>query len=344
MRPPPLGPEGPSYPLGPPPTRFPLVGQRMRGPAPPRLAFFGRGPAAVSPSLPAPVDSASGDPVPDSSGEGGGIGSPRRPSPGGGACFSSVEESRPPPRSLYRPRLVRVSRLHSQRPRQFISDSPPPTTDPKLHLGSSGLDLSARRRTRYRFAATPLPQPLPLGTPASDRAVPDSPGSVRVHAVTATPAAGMEAVAGGAGTVAAPAAATPGVEPQGRPLDPAAVPTAGVEAVVGVAGTAAVLAAATPGAGLRGRPLDPAAIPAPGGPGSQQEEPPRKARETQEKLTSTTRTRHGARNWRALALPQYTTGAAKSKTECPSINQTNKDAWGGRILSDFCELCLCVCE
>ena len=66
--------------------------------------------------------------------------------------------------------------------------------------------------------------------------------------------------------------------------------------------------------------------------------------ETQEKLTSTTRTRHGARNWRALALPQYTTGAAKSKTECPSINQTNKDAWGGRILSDFCELCLCVCE
>ena len=35
--------------------------------------------------------------------------------------LSSVKDSRPPPRSLYRPRLVRTSRLYSQRPRQLVS-------------------------------------------------------------------------------------------------------------------------------------------------------------------------------------------------------------------------------
>ena len=47
----------------------------------PLLAFFGRGPAAVSSSLPDPVDSASGDPAPDSLGEDAFIYSflPRRP-------------------------------------------------------------------------------------------------------------------------------------------------------------------------------------------------------------------------------------------------------------------------
>ena len=121
----------------------------------PLLAFFGRGPAAVPSSLPDPVDSASGDPAPDSLGEGGGIGSYPLPSPGGRAR-SPWSTSRPHPRSLYRPRLApplrrllfrlgeawpslpkitvarlpprrvfprwaRTSRFHSQRPRQLIS-------------------------------------------------------------------------------------------------------------------------------------------------------------------------------------------------------------------------------
>ena len=71
----------------------------MRGPTPPPSPFFGRGPAAVSPSLPAPVDSASGDPMPDPSGEGGGIGSPRRSSPGSGAS-SLRSRTRARPRGL----------------------------------------------------------------------------------------------------------------------------------------------------------------------------------------------------------------------------------------------------
>ena len=45
--------------------------------------------------------------------------------------------------------------------------SPPPTTDPKPPLGPSGLGLPARRRARYRIAATPLPQLLLPGTPTS---------------------------------------------------------------------------------------------------------------------------------------------------------------------------------
>ena len=55
------------------------------GARPPLLAFFGRGPAAVSSSLPDPADSASGDPAPDPLGEDGGIGSHPLPLPGGRA-------------------------------------------------------------------------------------------------------------------------------------------------------------------------------------------------------------------------------------------------------------------
>ena len=51
----------------------------------PLLYFFDRGFAAVSPSLSDPVDSAGGDPVSDSPGEGGGVGLYRLPSPGGRA-------------------------------------------------------------------------------------------------------------------------------------------------------------------------------------------------------------------------------------------------------------------
>ena len=61
------------------------------------------------------------------------------------------------------------------------------------------------------------------------------------------PAAGVEAVAGVAGTVAALAAKTPGVEPLGRPRYPAAAPAVGAGVVVWVAETVAALAAAPPG-------------------------------------------------------------------------------------------------
>jgi hypothetical protein len=60
-------------------------------------------------------------------------------------------------------------------------------------------------------------------------------------------------VAGAAGTVAALAAQTSGVEPLGRPHDPAAVPVAGVEMAVWVAETMAALAAAPPGEEPQGR-------------------------------------------------------------------------------------------
>ena len=53
--------------------------------------------------------------------------------------------------------------------------SPPPTTDPKPPLGPSGFGLPARRRARYRIAATPLPQLLLPDTPASDGPVPGPP-------------------------------------------------------------------------------------------------------------------------------------------------------------------------
>ena len=143
--------------------------------------------------------------------------------------------------------------------------SPPPTADPKPPLGPSGLGLPARRRARYRIAVTPLPQLLLPGTPASGGAVPDPPGySERVHTVAAPPAAGVEAVAGAAGMVAALAVQTPGVEPLGRPHDPAAVPVVGAEVAVWVAETMAALAAAPLGVEPQGRLLDPAVAPAAG--------------------------------------------------------------------------------
>ena len=55
--------------------------------------------------------------------------------------------------------------------------------------------------------------------------------------MTATPAAGAGAVAEVAGTAAALAVVPPGVEPLGRPLDPATVPAAGAEVVVWAAET-----------------------------------------------------------------------------------------------------------
>ena len=66
-----------------------MVRRRLRSPPfPSYLYFFDRGLAAVSPSLSDPVDSAGGDPVPDSPGEGGGVGLYRLPSPGGRAGSS----------------------------------------------------------------------------------------------------------------------------------------------------------------------------------------------------------------------------------------------------------------
>ena len=77
--------------------------------------------------------------------------------------------------------------------------SPPPKTDPKPYLGPSGLGLPARRRTRCRFAVTPLPQPLTgvLQPPAGRFRIPQVPCGSVDRTVTATPAAGVEAVAGG---------------------------------------------------------------------------------------------------------------------------------------------------
>ena len=125
--------------------------------------------------------------------------------------------------------------------------SPPPTTDPKPLLGPSGFGLPVRRRARRRTAASPLPQPLLPGTPASGGAAPDPLGySERVHTAAAPPAAGVGAVAGVAGTVAAPAAVTPGVEPLGRPLGPAVVPAAGAEVVAWVAEPVAASVSAPP--------------------------------------------------------------------------------------------------
>ena len=54
--------------------------------------------------------------------------------------------------------------------------SPPPTADPKPPPGPSGLGPPARRRARYRIAATPLPHLLLPGTPTSGGAVPGPPG------------------------------------------------------------------------------------------------------------------------------------------------------------------------
>jgi len=143
----------------------------------------------------------------------------------------------------------------------WLDISPPPTVDSRSHPGPSGLGLPVRRQTRCRLAAPPLLRSPLSGSPASDGAAPGSPKFVWVRAVAATPAAGVEAAEGGAGTVAVLAVASPGMEPQWRPHDPATTPAVTAEAVVGGAGTMAVLAAATPGVEPRGRPLGPAAVP-----------------------------------------------------------------------------------
>ena len=76
-------------------------------------------------------------------------------------------------------------------------------------------------------------------------------------------AAGVEVGAGAAGTEAALAAKTPGVEPLGRPRYPAAAPAVGAGVVVWVAETMAALAAPS-GVKPQGRPLDSAIAPAAG--------------------------------------------------------------------------------
>jgi len=171
----------------------------------------------LAPSLPDPVDSASGGPVPDSPGEDGGIGSHwvvpppllprgvgpalpgRRVAPATVVSLSYSARPPPPPAptlsgsggrgppcvvvhdgpaaatTIYPPR-ARMPRLHSQRPSQLVSSSPPPIADPKPHLGPSGLGLPVRRpRTRCPLAAPPLPRPPPPGTPASGGAALGSP-------------------------------------------------------------------------------------------------------------------------------------------------------------------------
>ena len=84
-----------------------------RGARPPLLAFFSRGPATVSSSLSDSVAITDGDPMPDSLGGGRRHWVATPPLPGKWGQLSSVEDSRPPPRSLYRPRLVGTSYLES---------------------------------------------------------------------------------------------------------------------------------------------------------------------------------------------------------------------------------------
>ena len=193
--------------------------------------------------------------------EDGGIGSHPLPPPGGRTSpLSLVDESRPHPRPLCLSSLARPppppaplqARGGVALPVEDRGDpaatatglppvspyiptplaeaasarlSPPPTADPKPPPGPSGLGPPARRRVRCRIAATPLPQLLLPGSGYSSlrRGGSGSPPgySERVHTVAAPPAAGVEAVAGAVGTVAALAAQTPGVEPLGRPHDPA---------------------------------------------------------------------------------------------------------------------------
>ena len=118
------------------PVCFSMVVRRARGPtSPPSL--FGCGPAAVSSSLPDPVDSASGDPTPDSPGEGGGI-TRRHSSPGGRAGS---------PRSASRARTRGLS---------IVLGSPSPSSCASLSSGRRGPSCRrSRRSSRRRDGSTP---------------------------------------------------------------------------------------------------------------------------------------------------------------------------------------------
>ena len=104
----------------------------------PLLCFFGRGPTAVSSFLPGPVDSASGDPAPDSPGEGGGLMSRRHSSPGGRAGS---------PWSASRARTRGLS---------IVLGSPSPSSCSSLNSGRRGPSCrKSRRSIRRRDGSTP---------------------------------------------------------------------------------------------------------------------------------------------------------------------------------------------
>ena len=130
---------GLSYPPGPPSPRLAFrwsgssCGARL-----PLLCFFGRGPTAVSSFLPDPVDSASGDPTPDSPGEDGGLGSCRHPSPGGRAGS---------PWSASRARIRGLS---------IVLGSPSPSSCSSLNSGRRGpFCRKSRRSIQRRDGSTP---------------------------------------------------------------------------------------------------------------------------------------------------------------------------------------------
>ena len=106
-----------------------MIGIGLRGARLPLLYFFDRGFAAVSPSLSDPVDSAGGDPVPDSPGEGGGIGSSHHTSSGGRA---------PSPWSANRVRTCGLSN-------SIVHGSPPPSSDSPSISGERGPPCGSSR-------------------------------------------------------------------------------------------------------------------------------------------------------------------------------------------------------
>jgi len=174
-----------------------------------------------------------------------------------------ITVARLPPRRVF-PRWARTSRFHSQRPRQLISRplrqlTPSPSWGPP----ASALRLAGGPVIGSRHLPSPSPSSRVLQPPAGRPRIPwvIPSGSIRRRPRRRR---GGGAVAGVAGTVAAPAAVTPGVEPLGRPLDPAVVPAAGAEVVAWVAEPVAASVAAPPGVEPQRRPPDPAAAPAVG--------------------------------------------------------------------------------
>jgi len=128
-----------------------------------------------------------------------------------------------------------MPRLHSQRPSQLVSHLlrqliPSPTrVSPVPAFRLAGGSTAIPRHLAVILRRLPSPGPLsPWFSSRRDGATLGSPGSVPVRAVTATLAAGVEAVAGGAGMAAARAVITSRVVPRAArwPLDPAAVPAA----------------------------------------------------------------------------------------------------------------------